>query len=123
MRFGSRILCCIRSGRRDGTFKVKTLLEEIEKMYLEFQKAGWKETNPNTLLVPSIVTKRKKDAERILKLRQKYKVSNTVIWQLSAIETASEMGRALKEDTKGYELFRELTEELFSCVEEREGIS
>ncbi|EMY22812.1 CobQ/CobB/MinD/ParA nucleotide binding domain protein [Leptospira interrogans serovar Australis str. 200703203] len=94
----------------------KTLLEEIEKMYMEFQEAGWKETKPCTLLVPSIVTKRKKDAERIAKLRQKYEVSKTVIWKLSAIETATEMGRALKENTKGYELFRDLTEELLDLV-------
>ncbi|UMQ53427.1 ParA family protein [Leptospira interrogans] len=101
----------------------KTLLGEIEKMFREFQEAGIKEDEPNTLLVPSIVTKRKKDAERIAKLRQKYRVSNTVIWKLSAIETASEMGKALKEKTQGYELFRELTEELFGFEEEGEGIS
>ncbi|EKO53931.1 ParA family protein [Leptospira kirschneri] len=100
----------------------KTLLEEIEKMFGEFQETGSKK-KPNTFLVPSIVTKRKKDAERILKLRTKYKVSKTVIWKLSAIETASEMGRALKENTQGYELFRELTNELLGLVEEREGIS
>ncbi|WP_025178807.1 ParA family protein [Leptospira kirschneri] len=95
----------------------KTLLEEIEKMFGEFQKAGLKSRNPKTMLVPSIVSKRKKDAERIAKLRTKYEVSKTVIWKLSAIETASEMGRALKENTKGYELFRELTEELFELSE------
>ncbi|WP_017851571.1 ParA family protein [Leptospira interrogans serovar Szwajizak] len=101
----------------------KTLLEEIEKMFGEFQEAGLKSRNPQTMLVPSIVTKRKKDLERIEKLRGKYKVSKTVIWKLSAIESASEMGRALKENTKGYELFRELTEELFELSEKKEVLS
>ncbi|WP_016761519.1 MULTISPECIES: ParA family protein [Leptospira] len=100
----------------------KTLLEEIEKMFGEFREAGLKERNPKTVLVPSIVNKRKKDAERIAKLRAKYEVSKTVIWKLSAIETASEMGRALKENTKGYELFRELTEELFELSEKKSGV-
>ncbi|QCO32049.1 ParA family protein [Leptospira interrogans] len=101
----------------------KTLLEEIEKMYLEFQEAGWKETKPCTLLVPSIVSKRKKDQERIARLRAKYEVSRTVIWKLSAIETASEAGKALKENTQGHELFRELTEELFELSEKKGVLS
>ncbi|EMY24487.1 VirC1-like protein [Leptospira interrogans serovar Australis str. 200703203] len=94
----------------------KTLLEETWKMLGEFQEAGQKERGPKRLLVPSIVTKRKKDWERIGKLRIKYEVSKTVIWKLSAIETAGEFGRALKENTKGYELFRDLTEELLDLV-------
>ncbi|WP_426580403.1 ParA family protein [Leptospira interrogans serovar Szwajizak] len=94
----------------------KTLLEEIWKMFVEFQEAGLKSRNPKTMLVPSIVNKRKKDTERIEKLRQKYEVSKTVIWKLSAIETATEMGRALKENTQGHDLFWELTEELLDLV-------
>lgn len=90
----------------------KTLLGEIEKMFVEFQEAGLKRRNPKTLLVPSIVSKRKQEAERIERLRRKYEVSKTVIWKLSAIETATEMGKALKENTKGYELFEELTSEV-----------
>ncbi|WP_082280785.1 ParA family protein [Leptospira kirschneri] len=97
----------------------KTLLEEIEKMFGEFQEAGLKERNPQTMLVPSIVNKRKKDMERIAKLRTKYEVSKTVIWKLSAIETASEMGKALGENSKGYELFESLTEELFELSQKK----
>ncbi|XDD51146.1 ParA family protein [Leptospira sp. WS92.C1] len=96
----------------------KTLLGEIEKMFREFQETGIQEAKPKTMLVPSIVGKRKQEAERILRLRTKYKVSKTVIWKLSAIETATEMGRALKENTKGYELFRELTEEVLRLEEQ-----
>ncbi|ULH27632.1 AAA family ATPase [Leptospira weilii] len=92
----------------------KTLLGEIEKMFGEFQDAGLNKKNPKTLLVPSIVGKGKKESERIGRLRTKYEVSKTVVWKLSAIETATEMGRALKENTKGYELFEELTSEVLT---------
>ncbi|EMM99632.1 YhjQ protein [Leptospira noguchii str. 1993005606] len=87
----------------------KTLLGEIESIFEEIEG---KEKRAKTLLVPSIVSKRKQEVERILKLRQKYEVTKTVVWKLSAIETATEMGKALKEKTKGYELFEELTNEV-----------
>nr|WP_081099886.1 ParA family protein [Leptospira noguchii] len=87
----------------------KTLLGEIESIFEEIEG---KEKRAKTLLVPSIVSKGKKVMERILKLRQKYEVTKTVVWKLSAIETATEMGKALKENTKGYELFEELTNEV-----------
>ncbi|EPE84479.1 VirC1-like protein [Leptospira noguchii str. 1993005606] len=99
----------------------KTLLEETEKVSGEFQERGIQERKPKTMLVPSIVGKRKQESERIERLRTKYEVSKTVIWKLSAIETSTEMGRALKENTKGYELFRELTEEVLELSKESEG--
>ncbi|EJP14889.1 VirC1-like protein [Leptospira interrogans str. FPW2026] len=64
----------------------KTLLGEIETIFEEYQKADGKE--------------------------KKYEVTKTVVWKLSAIETATETGKALKENTKGYELFEELTNEV-----------
>ncbi|WP_061217674.1 ParA family protein [Leptospira weilii] len=108
----------------------KTLLEEIESIFeessrnaaLEKRDAGSSQipssvfcrqsSEPKTLLVPSIVSKGKKETERILSLRKKYEVSETVVWKLSAIEAATETGKALKENTKGYELFEELTNEV-----------
>ncbi|WP_017857767.1 ParA family protein [Leptospira interrogans] len=90
----------------------KTLLGEIENIFEEYQEADGKEKKAKTLLVPSIVGKSKKESERITILKKKYEVSNTVVWKLSAIETATEMGKALKENTKGYELFEELTNEV-----------
>ncbi|EMN92045.1 chromosome partitioning protein ParA [Leptospira weilii serovar Heyan] len=90
----------------------KTLLGEIESIYEEYREAEEKSKGVKTLLVPSIASKGKKETERILSLRKKYEVSNTVIWKLSAIETATETGKALKENTKGYELFEELTNEV-----------
>ncbi|UML82378.1 ParA family protein [Leptospira interrogans] len=90
----------------------KTLLGEIETIFEEYQEADGKEKKAKTLLVPSIVGKSKKESERITILKKKYEVSNTVVWKLSAIETATEMGKALKENTKGYELFEELTNEV-----------
>ncbi|WP_061230652.1 ParA family protein [Leptospira interrogans] len=90
----------------------KTLLGEIETIFEEYQKADGKEKKAKTLLVPSIVGKSKKESERITILKKKYEVSNTVVWKLSAIETAAETGKALKENTKGYELFEELTNEV-----------
>ncbi|WP_061285764.1 ParA family protein [Leptospira interrogans] len=86
----------------------KTLLGEIDNIFEEFQE----EKRAKTLLVPSIVGKSKKESERIERLRTKYEVSKTVVWKLSAIETATELGKALKENTKGYELFEELTNEV-----------
>ncbi|UNE67090.1 AAA family ATPase [Leptospira interrogans] len=73
-------------------------------------------SEPKTLLVPSIVGKGKKESERILTLRKKYKVSKAVILKLSAIETATELGKPLKENTKGYELFEELTNEVLELT-------
>lgn len=90
----------------------KTLLGEIENIFEEYQKANGEEKKAKTLLVPSIVGRSKKESERITILKKKYEVSNTVVWKLSAIETATEMGKALKENTKGYELFEELTNEV-----------
>ncbi|EMN72223.1 CobQ/CobB/MinD/ParA nucleotide binding domain protein [Leptospira interrogans serovar Bataviae str. UI 08561] len=90
----------------------KTLLREIENIFEEYQKADGKEKKAKTLLVPSIVGKSKKESERITILKKNYEVSNTVVWKLSAIETATELGKALKENTKGYELFEELTNEV-----------
>ncbi|AXR66859.1 ParA family protein [Leptospira mayottensis] len=90
----------------------KTLLGEIESIYEEYRESGVKEKKAKTLLVPSIVSKGKKETERILTLRKKYEVSKTVVWKLSAIEAATETGKALKENTKGYELFEELTNEV-----------
>ncbi|UNE65005.1 ParA family protein [Leptospira interrogans] len=90
----------------------KTLLGEIETIFEEYQEADGKEKKAKTLLVPSIVGKSKKESERITILKKKYEVSNTVVWKLSAIETATELGKALKENTKGYELFEELTNEV-----------
>ncbi|QDK21649.1 ParA family protein [Leptospira weilii] len=72
--------------------------------------------NPKTLLVPSIVGKSKKESERILTLQKKYKVSKTVVSKLSAIETATELGKPLKENTKGYGLFEELTNEVLELT-------
>ncbi|WP_426486992.1 ParA family protein [Leptospira interrogans] len=90
----------------------KTLLGEIENIFEEYQEADGKEKKAKTLLVPSIVGKSKKESERITILKKNYEVSNTVVWKLSAIETATELGKALKENTKGYELFEELTNEV-----------
>ncbi|WP_001167726.1 ParA family protein [Leptospira interrogans] len=90
----------------------KTLLREIENIFEEYQEADGKEKKAKTLLVPSIVGKSKKESERITILKKNYEVSNTVVWKLSAIETATELGKALKENTKGYELFEELTNEV-----------
>ncbi|TGM60631.1 ParA family protein [Leptospira adleri] len=90
----------------------KSLLGEIEKLFEESKETGVLERNPKTLLVPSIVSKKKEEGERLLRLRKKYEVARTVISKLSAIETASELGRALKENTKGYLLFEELTQEI-----------
>ncbi|WP_078127256.1 ParA family protein [Leptospira alexanderi] len=90
----------------------KTLLGEIENIFEEYPESGVKEKKVKTLLVPSIVGKSKKESERITRLRTKYEVSKTVVWKLSTIETATEMGKALKENTKGYELFEELTNEV-----------
>ncbi|EKO51673.1 CobQ/CobB/MinD/ParA nucleotide binding domain protein [Leptospira kirschneri str. 200801925] len=90
----------------------KTLLGEIENIFEEYQKANGEEKKAKTLLVPSIVGRSKKESERIAILKKNYEVSNTVVWKLSAIETATEMGKALKENTKGYELFEELTNEV-----------
>ncbi|WP_061216316.1 ParA family protein [Leptospira santarosai] len=91
----------------------KTLIGEIENIFEEFQEAGGKEKKAKTMLVPSIVGRSKKESERITILKKNYEVSNTVVWKLSAIETATELGKALKENTKGYELFKELTNEVF----------
>ncbi|KAA1287424.1 ParA family protein [Leptospira interrogans serovar Geyaweera] len=90
----------------------KTLLGEIENIFEEYQEADGKEKKAKTLLVPSIVGKSKKESERITILKKKYEVTKTVVWKLSAIETATELGKALKENTKGYELFEELTNEV-----------
>lgn len=90
----------------------KTLLGEIETIFEEYQEADGKEKKAKTLLVPSIVGKSKKESERITILKKKYEVTKTVVWKLSAIETATELGKALKENTKGYELFEELTNEV-----------
>ncbi|MCL8268845.1 ParA family protein, partial [Leptospira weilii] len=90
----------------------KTLLGEIENIFEEYREAEGKSKGVKTLLVPSIVSKGKKETERILTLRKKYEVSKTVVWKLSAIEAATETGKALKENTKGYELFEELTNEV-----------
>ncbi|EMF82565.1 YhjQ protein [Leptospira weilii serovar Topaz str. LT2116] len=113
----------------------KTLLEEIESIFeessrntaLEKRDAGSSQipssvfcrqsSEPKTLLVPSIVSKGKKETERILSLRKKYEVSKTVVWKLSAIEAATETGKALKENTKGYELFEELTSEVLRSLQ------
>ncbi|EKR62711.1 YhjQ protein [Leptospira weilii str. 2006001853] len=94
----------------------KTLLGEIENIFEELQEAGPKEKRAKTLLVPSIVGKSKKESERILTLKKKYKVSKTVVSKLSAIETATELGKPLKENTKGYSLFEELTNEVLELT-------
>ncbi|AXR62013.1 ParA family protein [Leptospira mayottensis] len=106
---------------------MKTLLGEVENIFEEHPEAdgfgasvggGSKlaEKKTKTLLVPSIVGKGKKESERIDRLKKKYKVSKTVISKLSAIETAGELGKPLKENTKGYELFEELTREVLELT-------
>ncbi|OLY64802.1 ParA family protein [Leptospira santarosai] len=89
----------------------KTLLGEVESIFEEIEG---KEKKAKTLLVPSIVSKGKKEAARVESLRKKYEVTKTVVWKMSAIETACELGKALKENTKGYELFEELTDEVLT---------
>ncbi len=105
----------------------KTLLGEIERLREgdESDRAShtqgdassfFGDRRTKTLLVPSIVGKSKKESERILTLRKKYKVSKTVVSKLSAIEAATELGKPLKENTKGYSLFEELTNEVLELT-------
>ncbi|ULH27603.1 AAA family ATPase [Leptospira weilii] len=109
---GTKTLLGEIEGLRDDSSRNSAL----EKRDATEMKTSPQSSEPKTLLVPSIVGKGKKESERILTLRKKYKVSKAVILKLSAIETATELGKPLKENTKGYELFEELTNEVLELT-------
>ncbi|ULH27673.1 ParA family protein [Leptospira weilii] len=114
---GTKTLLGEIEGLRDDSSRNSALKKrDATEMKTSPQSSVVSPLNPKTLLVPSIVGKSKKESERILTLRKKYKVSKTVVSKLSAIEAATELGKPLKENTKGYGLFEELTNEVLELT-------
>ncbi|UPY76972.1 AAA family ATPase [Leptospira weilii] len=114
---GTKTLLGEIEGLRDDSSRNSALKKrDATEMKTSPQSSVVSPLNPKTLLVPSIVGKSKKESERILTLRKKYEVSKTVVSKLSAIEAATELGKPLKENTKGYGLFEELTNEVLELT-------
>lgn len=72
--------------------------------------------NPDRLLVPSMVGKSKTEEERLKVLRKKHRFTKASIGKLSAIRTATETGKPLKENSKAYETFESLAKEVLEMA-------
>ena len=68
----------------------------------------------DVLLVPSMVGSGKTEIENLDALRELYPITTTAITRTAAVRNATEKGIPLKENSKPWELFESLTEEIIN---------